>query len=412
MTNKYPVIRNPTYDFSGQSYANSYPNLHKYPATMIPQIGIELFKELNLSGGKLLDPYCGSGSSFTVGLDRGLEEMSGFDLNPLAILICKAKFTKISLPLLHDIPSKLKQAVGNIQSHRGKVEQVNPPDFYHLDFWFSKAVIQQLAVLRHCIDQLVTLPSIKNFLRIPFSETVRECSYTRNNEFKLYRMKAEKLLTFQPEVLELFWEKLTQAVKIYETYYYPKLTTAKITLSHQFRPKYNYYDVVLTSPPYGDSKTTVAYGQFSLLSNEWLGIKEARQIDKMLMGGQRVNTLYHQSLIKDYLLEISKQSEKRALEVSAFYFDLAQSIQRVAKSIKIGGKIIYVVGNRRVKNIQLPTDQFIAEQFENNGFKHLFTYERLLGNKAMPLLNSPTNQKGERNSTMTQEFIVVGEKLK
>jgi len=112
MTNEYPVIRNPTYDFSGQSYANSYPNLHKYPATMIPQIGIELFKELNLSGGKLLDPYCGSGSSFTVGLDRGLEEMYGFDLNPLAILICKAKFTKISLPLLHDIPSKLKQAVG------------------------------------------------------------------------------------------------------------------------------------------------------------------------------------------------------------------------------------------------------------------------------------------------------------
>jgi hypothetical protein len=409
MLNKYPVIRNPTYDFSGQSYATSYPNLHKYPATMIPQIGIGLFKELNLSGGKLLDPYCGSGSSFTVGLDRGLEEMDGFDLNPLAILICKAKFTKIPIPLLHEVQPQLQTAVANIQSHGDKVET---PDFYNIDFWFSKAVTQQLAVLRHGIDQLATLPSIKNFLQVPFSETVRECSYTRNNEFKLYRLKAEELLTFQPDVLGLFWKKLSQAVKIYETYYYPKLTTAKITLSHQFRPKSNYYDVVLTSPPYGDSKTTVAYGQFSLLSNEWLGIKEARQIDKLLMGGQRVKTLYSQSLIQDYLLEIAKQSEKRALEVSAFYFDLAQSIQQVAQSIKIGGKIIYVVGNRRVKNIQLPTDQFIAEQFEKNGFKHLFTYERLLGNKAMPLLNSPTNQKGERNSTMTQEFIIVGEKLK
>lgn len=412
MANKYPIIRNCHYDFSGQSYANSYPNLHKYPATMIPQIGIQLFKELNLTRGKLLDPYCGSGSSFTVGLDRGLEEMYGFDLNPLAILICKAKFTKIPIPLLHEAQQQLQTTVANIRSHRSQVEQVSQPDFYNIDFWFSKAVTQQLATLRHCIDHLAILPSVKNFLQIPFSETVRECSYTRNNEFKLYRMKAENLQTFQPDVLGLFWDKLSQAIKIYETYYYPKLTTAKIILSQQFRAEYNYYDVVLTSPPYGDSKTTVAYGQFSLLSNEWLGIKEARQIDKRLMGGQKVNTLYHQSLIKDYLLEISKQSEKRALEVSAFYFDLAQSIQRVAKSIKTGGKIIYIVGNRRVKNIQLPTDQFIAEQFEEHSFKHLFTYERLLGNKAMPLLNSPTNQKGERNSTMTQEFIIVCEKLK
>ncbi len=412
MTNKYPVIRNCHYDFSGQSYANSYPNLHKYPATMIPQIGIELFKELNLSGGKLLDPYCGSGSSFTVGLDRGLEEMYGFDLNPLAILICKAKFTKVPIPRLYEANQKLRKAVANLQGNQGKVEQIKRPDFYHIDFWFSKQVTQQLAILRHCIERLDTSLRIKDFLRVPFSETVRECSYTRNNEFKLYRMAATELLAFQPDVLGLFWEKLNQAVKIYETYYYPKLEGTKITLSRQFRPKFNYYDVVLTSPPYGDSKTTVAYGQFSLLSNEWLGIKEARQIDQMLMGGQRVKTLYSHSLIQDYLLEISKQSEQRAMEVSSFYFDLAQSIQTVAQHIKIGGKAIYVVGNRRVKNIQLPTDQFIAEQFEENEFKHLFTYERLLGNKAMPLRNSPTNQKGESNRTMTQEFIVVCERSK
>lgn len=33
----YTVIRNPKYDFAGQSYATMYPNLHRYPATMIPQ---------------------------------------------------------------------------------------------------------------------------------------------------------------------------------------------------------------------------------------------------------------------------------------------------------------------------------------------------------------------------------------
>jgi hypothetical protein len=59
----------------------------------------------------------------------------------------------------------------------------------------------------------------------------------------------------------------------------------------------------------------------------------------------------------------------------------------------------------------LPTDQFIAEKFEENGFKHLFTYERLLGNKAMPLQNSPSNKVGERKGTMTKEYIVICEKF-
>ncbi len=65
---KYPVVRNTKYDYAGQSYASAYPNLHKYPATMLPQIGVDILKECGISQGALLDPYCGSGSSFMCGL--------------------------------------------------------------------------------------------------------------------------------------------------------------------------------------------------------------------------------------------------------------------------------------------------------------------------------------------------------
>ena len=34
----------------------------------------------------------------------------------------------------------------------------------------------------------------------------------------------------------------------------------------------NGFDLILTSPPYGDSQTTVAYGQFSRLSADWIGL--------------------------------------------------------------------------------------------------------------------------------------------
>ena len=86
---KYTVQRNTHYDYLGQNYATVYPNLHKYPATMLPQIGIDILKEFNAAKGILLDPYCGSGSSFASGLECGLTEMFGYDLNPLAVLISR-----------------------------------------------------------------------------------------------------------------------------------------------------------------------------------------------------------------------------------------------------------------------------------------------------------------------------------
>ncbi|MDR1742541.1 MAG: DNA methyltransferase, partial [Dysgonamonadaceae bacterium] len=253
---------------------------------------------------------------------------------------------------------------------------------------------------------------IRRFFLIPFSETVRECSYTRNNEFKLFRMKEKDLLSFNPDAIGVYLNKLENAIFLYSNFYFPKLdknVNVKVKYS-TFKPNDEYFDVVLTSPPYGDSRTTVAYGQFSTLSNEWLGIDYARKIDGMLMGGVKPKQKIETGIIADYIAEIDKVDNKRALEVSAFYNDLESSINQVAKSIKKGGKSVYVVGNRTVKNTQLPTDQFIAEKFENNGFRHLITYKRALSSKSMPSRNSPTNEAGKTVSTMLWEYVVMCEK--
>ena len=407
----YKVIRNNKYDFAGQSYSSAYPNLHKYPATMLPQIGIEILKELNIKTGVLLDPYCGSGSSFASGLECGLTEMYGFDINPLAVLISKVKFTKISVDELTETKRIFRNDIYEFLKNEKNIETLKKPQVTNIDFWFSKEVIDHLAVVKHFIDKIPN-ENIRNFFLIPFSETVRECSYTRNDEFKLFRMKSEDLLRFNPDVIGVYLKKSEDVISLYKYFYFPKLNE-KINVNVQystFKPQDEYFDVVLTSPPYGDSRTTVAYGQFSTLSNEWLGIDYARKIDGMLMGGIKPKENIKDGLIADYISEIDKVDNKRALEVSAFYNDLGNSIQKVAKSIRKGGKSVYVVGNRTVKNVQLPTDRFIAEKFEENGFVHLQTYERALSNKVMPSRNSPTNEAGKTVNTMLYEYIVVSEK--
>jgi hypothetical protein len=408
---KYTVIRNPTYDFAEQSYASRYPNLHKYPATMLPQIGIEILRELGINKGNMLDPYCGSGSSFTAGLECGIQDMTGFDINPLAVLIAKAKFTKVGMSVLREYQQWLRASVDDLATDESRLYTIPKPKFTNVDYWFSETVLLRLAAIK-CFIDLIEDEDLKRLFLIAFSETARACSYVRNNEFKLYRMKPEDMAEFKPDVFGMYFDTLNRVIQIYEQYYLPKLNTRqKITIDYKsFKPDKATYDVVLTSPPYGDSKTTVAYGQFSLFANEWLGIAHARRIDAMLMGGRSARFMCDHGLIADYVKQISRDSLKRALEVSAFYDDLQASIYQVADAVKPGGIVIYVVGNRRVKNVQLPTDQFIAEKFEEKGMRHVFTYERQLSNKVMPSKNSPTNKTGDVVDTMSHEYIVVCER--
>lgn len=406
--NEYDIASNSKYDFKGECYNSLYPNLHKYPATMLPQIGLELLKEFKAKKTNLLDPYCGSGSSFSSGLEYGIKKFVGFDLNPLAILISKAKLNYIESYILNIEKDKLKNKIANKTFNKNyeilKSKILN--NIKNIDFWIEKKAQEDLICIYGLIEDIKNNPNIKNIFLLAFSETLREASYTRNNEFKLFRMKNYQ--NYKPDTFSIFFQKLDSIVENYLNHYQSKLRNISFNLyNSSFTPKNIMFDTILTSPPYGDSKTTVAYGQFSTFINEWLGFENARKLDSILMGGKKVNNIYTKGLIKKYILEIEKIDKKRAFEISSFYFDLEDSIKCLLNSINSNGLCIFIIGNRRVKNIELPTDKFIAQLFKNNGFQHITTIERKISNKAMPTRNSPTNKIGILSNTINKEYIIV-----
>ena len=402
----YEIQMNNSYDFKGENYSTHFPNLHRYPATMLPQIGIELFKELKINKHCLLDPYCGTGSSALAGIASGFAEFHGFDINPLAVLIAQARYTKLSATKLLNYRKNIEYTVYYEE------ENISPPPVTNIDFWFSKRAIKDLSVVRHSILEEVESKKYQPLFWLAFSETVRFASYTRNSEFKLYRMPKEKRKSFHPDVFDLYFKNLDKILNTYIEVYLPLLKKQKLHFhNREFICIKNKYDAVLTSPPYGDSRTTVAYGQFSTLSNEWIGFPNSRKIDSQLMGGKKTKTLYNTGVISSPIKKINKIDQKRALEVSSFYMDLENSIKEVSQAVKARGFAVYVVGNRTVKSITLPTDQFIAEQFEKNNFRHILTYARSISSKVMPAQNSPTNIAGKKVNTMHKEYIIVCRKI-
>ena len=399
---------------------------HAYPARMIPQIARELLKRYGAEGEWLLDPYCGTGTSLVEASLFGMRSV-GCDINPLARLIAQVKTAPLPLDILDPHLDRLNGALLQVGFSRSVPERPAPP-VTNLEYWFSEEAVHRLAYLRGEIQNIEEEP-VRNFLWVAFSETVRECSYTRTGEFKLHRIPALKMEGFSPDVFGLFCKKMyrnrdgmaayLEKRKQVETF------VSSANTAHGEPPKPlppGGFALALTSPPYGDSQTTVAYGQFSRLASEWIGYKNARNVDKTSMGGQtpahasrrltpdRRGALPPDSPVAASIEKIGAVDSKRAGQVSAFYADLDASIGAVAKALSPRATACYVVGNRAVKGETLPTDAFIVSAFQKRGFRHKETIVRNIPNKRMPRRNSPTNIPGKTAATMNEEYIVVCQK--
>ena len=105
--------------------------------------------------------------------------------------------------------------------------------------------------------------------------------------------------------------------------------------------KANSIDCIITSPPYGDSRTTVAYGQFSRLSAQWIDVfddpNDASGVDNDLLGGRATKNLTH-TLSSDYLKEslekIANQDEARAKDVLSFNIGLNECLKQAYRILK------------------------------------------------------------------------------
>lgn len=390
---------------------------HAYPAMMIPQVARRIIYNYGNKSKILFDPYCGTGTSLVEANIKGINAI-GTDINPLARLIATAKTTKTDIQVLDLFLHDFMNYFFSINFQVEKVKSVIIPEIKNIDFWFSKTVQQKLGVLRGYIENINDV-SIKNFFKVAFSETVREVSFVKQGEFKLVRNKNFKDKQ-DADVFGIMITKLSRNKKGlidfeqsckngYQTHVHGFNTVNNI-------PKdiirENSVDIVVTSPPYGDSRTTVAYGQYSRLANEWLGHKQANQVDNILMGGERRKHIhtFKSDVLNDVICTIQREDKERVRDVISFYEDYEQSINHVSITLKKGGFACYVVGNRTVKGVNIPTDEITAQLFEENNFTHIETIVRNIPNKRMPSKNSPSNVVGETASTMKSEYIVVCQK--
>lgn len=451
------------WDFKDSDVREYTHGIHNYPAMMACPISRNIIRLVSEQKDikTLFDPFTGSGTVLVEGMLAGVNTVYGNDINPLALFLSKVKTTKLDITLLQQEVQNLLDRINDVHNqyclqidnadefmrHKYSLDLTSKdgwgsnapyyleqykkdnylvldiPDFKNIGYWFKPRVILLMSMIKSEINKIVN-KDIRNFIFVAFSETIRFVSNRRNGEFKMFRMPAKKVEGFEPDVIKEFSTILNRnIIKMNEFVETCSERDCKSeVLIHENNAitledvPDNSVDLVVTSPPYGDSRTTVAYGEYSRLALQWLDLfeltdKEIMGIDKTLMGGGKFRNGFEYTIpsdtLKKSLEKIKDVDLERAGDVYSFYLDLSNAISKIASKTKKDGYQFWVVGNRTVKGETLLTDVIITEIAEHYGLTHIYTIDRNIINKVMPAQNSPTNEIGKKSSTMTNEHIVV-----
>jgi len=407
-------IRSEEWDFESTVPNRFTHRLHHYPAALYPDLVSKAIREYGPEEtGLIFDPFCGSGTTLVEAIAAGHRSI-GTDINPLALLISQVKTTPINPGAQQFLP----QLDANVIQNR-RAKPLAAMHRKRLSTWFKPKQIQAIQKIRAWIA--LQHEDFNGPLHLALSNILRPASFQRNREFKLYRIPKESRKEHTFDVIQEFVKEVTGTMALLDSFSkeFDHPQRVPKVIKHDALDAYDAIippetvDLVLTSPPYGDSETTVAYAQFSWLSNMILGLDDRPpgQLDRELLGGRRERVVEFGCESIDRAIEnISLTNPERAAEVRAFFLDYAQSIHNAARTVRPGGKAVYVVGNRRVAGEQLQMDAFTAHVFEECGFNHKTTILRAIQSKRMPYEVSPSNQKGSSVGTMVHEYIVVCER--
>jgi len=420
---------NEDWDFAKADIHYMTHGLHPYPARMIPQIARRLIEKYSSKNDIILDPFCGSGGVLVEATLLGRDSF-GIDINPLACLLARVKTTPLDPALLmkewEQLKKNLGRDIGLLRFHQLKVEI---PDFSdaNITYWFKPYMIEELALIKQHIDKIKN-KKIREFFYICFSNTVRLVSGTRKGEFKLYRMPEEKWKKFRPDVFSVFEKRVNDSIsKMGEFYDFikkkkikakaeifegdtSKLFTEEFPIEGRKKLTEGSVNLIVTSPPYGDSHTTVAYGQFSRYSLIWLGYEKDKtlEIDRKSLGGRKRNENLYSETLNQTLKKIS--NEKRKQEVKSFFVDLNECISKLHRVLSPRGHACFVLGNRTVNKVKIPTDKILTELGKPLGFKLIRVIHRRIPSKRIPWKSSPTNIPGQKVETISKENIVILQK--
>jgi hypothetical protein len=419
------------WSFRGKAVREHAHAYLQYPAMMVPQMQgklISIIRELVPGIKSVYDPFIGSGTVLTEAMLQGLD-FRGQDINPLAILICKTK----EGPFFENaLRKKIEELLERIAEDNKDLIDIDFPNIFK---WFRKETAVELSKIRRAIRKEKS-KWCRRFFWVALAETVRLSSNSRTSTFKLHIRPAEEIQNRNISPIDLFTKNVLDNFKKFidikdllekAGFVNKSRFVGNITLELADSKKRRSlgkgnegpFDLLVTSPPYGDNTTTVPYGQYSYLPLQWINMSDidhridesclstTHEIDSRSLGGIRKNALEESMGLRkksntfhETITNLRDERRDRATRVAAFCRDLDQSITPILDELKPNAYMIWTIGNRMVGKKIVPMDDILSELLISRGAKEITRFHRKIPSKRMAVKNNIA-------STMQKETILV-----
>lgn len=418
---------NKTLDGEGADRSENLHRLFMYPAMMVPATQyavIQAVADTLPQGAWAVDPFMGSGTSLMSCMEFGFN-VFGQDINPFAVMLTQAKVERYDIALLKEICQEVENCIMQDFSETVDVSFIN------IDKWFNKSIQIDLSKIRRAI-QGVEQQSIRKFLWVTMSEVIRTGCNDRTSTFKLHRRSEEDIEKRNVNVIKEFSTLVRRGIKDIEDYW-EKLDSGNqdrdtdLELEKDIRwgdTKDDVlsdvkFDLLVSSPPYGDNHTTVTYGQTSYLPLQWIDpkdlscpydyVKTTQEIDRQSLGGRinkkellaTIETVYgHTPTLRTFFVSVPAEEREKYFKTLSFVSDFDASLDKIIASMKDDAFYIWTIGNRFVGGREVPNDQILVELMESRGIMLFERAER-------QILNKKQARKNSCSQTMEKEHILI-----
>lgn len=402
-----------------------FSNLHAYPAMVPDTLATELASFFVRPGYRVLDPFCGSGRLLLAAAERGAHCV-GLDVNPIAILLVKAKCSLVEAKVI-------ELALQQLSSTIERRTQMEPYDLEpgRKVRWFSRHAASELCEILEFLNYRFPHVSLIPLAAAVLSATTRDVSYCRKDQWKLHRMLSGDRKRWHKSAWSVFRDRFTAALK--------ELASCRPLLGNCVAIRQDarqlstlaascgdreLFDLVITSPPYGDSRTTVQYGGMSGLSLGVLrhlralslDVVSGVEIDHLCLGGRqiRLDTQNAAAMIPIKWYWHGGEDNNARARVTAFARDLETSCNQVGALLRKGGLAVFVVARRSAGGWRVYLDRLLVTLMCRAGMQFVNSYVRQIPYKVTPFIvhrrarsKSATVSDRDLVPTMREEFILV-----
>ena len=373
-----------SWDFASSNTQNATHGMHTWLAAMIPPLARKLIDTTKPKA--LLDPFCGGGSVCVEGVLQGCRT-AGVEINPLGVIVTKAKTTYIERRLL-------EQSLKDILS---AASEYNGPDLLYPDraksflvhYWYKPYMLRPLSALANAINS-VDREDVRTLYQCVLSATARDVSLTYRNEIRLRRLEPDKFRAFNPKVMDRFLLRAHDSIQRVQKL--PEHATATVILGSVLSLPFDcdQFTTIICSPPYGDERNGVPYFQFAKNMLYWLGWdrKDLLKRKAQTLGwvGARRDIECPDSGTLAKVIRNMGRGKRPALEAVAFYRDYFEALKEMVRVTS--EKIAIVVGNRVLNKNLIDNGKITTELLERLGVRLETHHTRTLPSKRLPRLTS------------------------